>query len=165
MCRTCKSCGIEVGKGKSYCIECAKKKKSDAKSVWNKSLRKLKNGFNRQEEDTFLQNCVANGIDRTGLIRKEYTKLGKHPRSQPWLVKRLKELSIYKEPNMKILYNSMKSSMDEYYDKIRDEESQRRIIISQSKGFSIVSKLNCDCTNVLFHFFHDSFKSFRMIHS
>jgi len=146
MCRTCKSCGIEVGKGKSYCIECVKQKKSDAKHIWNKSIRKLKNGFNRQEEDTFLQNCVANGIDRTGLIRKEYTKLGKHPRSTNWLLQRMKELGIYNEPDMDSI--------------IWERDSENRINrenIAKSKGFSILdndnrrySKVKCDkCSTII----------------
>jgi hypothetical protein len=146
MCRTCKSCGIGVGKGKSYCIECVKQKKSDDKHIWNKTSRKLKNGFNRKEEDTFLQNCILNGIDTTGLIRKEYTKLGKHPRSANWLIKRLKELSIYKEPNMGLI--------------IWERDAENRISrenIAESKGFSVVdnsnrrhSKVKCNkCNNII----------------
>jgi hypothetical protein len=134
--RYCKSCAIEVGKGKKYCDSCRKKiKVSD-----NKQKRILRTGFTKSEENAFLNECMSNGIDTTGKIQNEYIRLGKKPRSQCWLIKRLKQLGIYKE------YDA-----SEYWDKIRKEETDKRINITQSKGFSIVSndtrlttKIKCD---------------------
>jgi hypothetical protein len=47
-----------------------------------------------------LQQCVSSGIDTTGLIQKEYKRIGKKSRSTSWIIGRLKELGLYKKPDM-----------------------------------------------------------------
>ena len=94
--RYCKKCNLPVGKGKSICVSC----KKEYKSLWNKNKRPLYNGFAREQENSFLQQCVSSGIDTTGLIQKEYKRIGKKSRSQQWIVSRLKELGLYKKPDM-----------------------------------------------------------------
>ena len=124
----CKYCSIEVGKGKQVCDTCRKKNKVSS----NKQKRVLKTGFTSNEENVFLNECVSNGIDTTGKIRNEYIRLGKPARSAGWLLRRMQELGIYNE-------NSLKNSLNEFWDKTRDKESQRRMDMAQNKGFSIVS--------------------------
>jgi hypothetical protein len=92
--RYCKKCNLPVGKGKSICDTC----KKEYKSIWDKNKRPLHNGFTREQETNFLQQCVSSGIDTTGLIQKEYKRIGKKSRSKNWIISRLKELGIYTLP-------------------------------------------------------------------
>ena len=148
MCRTCKICTTPVGKGKSYCVSCTKKKKSDASRIWENKKRLLKTGFTKNEENTFLIECINNGIDTTGKIVKEYIKLGKHARSVAWIIKRLKELGIYKTPDI----NSILWERDA-------KNRENRITIAKSKGFSIInndkrnhSKVKCNKCGTIFYY-------------
>ncbi len=138
--RNCKSCGISVGKGKSYCTECVKRRKSEWGREWDKNNYKLITGFTRHEEDDFLRNCVANGINTSGKIRKEYIRLGKHARSTVWIISKLKKLSIYEEPDVNLC-------VFELYAENREE----RINTAKSKEFSVIdnshrnsAKVKCD---------------------
>jgi hypothetical protein len=94
--RYCKKCNLPVGKGKSICVSC----KKEYKSIWDKNKRPLYNGFAREQENQFIQQCVSSGIDTTGLIQKEYKRIGKKSRSTVWILGRLKELGLYKKPDM-----------------------------------------------------------------
>jgi len=130
--RYCKSCSIEVGKGKQYCVDCYKKNNSIQKTISRNNSLKLRSGFTKNEENEFLKACVNSGIDTPNKIYNEYIRLGKHARSTVWLLRRMQELGIYNK-------DSLKNSLNEFWDKIRDKETQRRIDITQSRGFSIVS--------------------------
>lgn len=92
--RYCKECNLPVGKGKSLCVPC----KKELKKQWYKKNHILHTGFTIEQENQFLQQCVSSGIDTTGLIQKEYKQTGRVVRSQVWIIKRLKELGIYKIP-------------------------------------------------------------------
>jgi hypothetical protein len=92
--RYCKDCKVPVIKGRHRCDGCRNK----FKKQWYKTNHILHTGFTMEQETTFLQQCVSSGIETTGLIQKEYKRIGKKSRSQSWLIKRLKELGIYKLP-------------------------------------------------------------------
>lgn len=137
--RYCKSCSIEVGKSKQLCPTCYKKNRDFNGKHWNKT-RPLRTGFTKDEENTFLRECVSNGIDTTGKIIKEYIKLGRKHRSQPWLINRLKELGIYKIPDMDSIIWERDTN-----------ERENRVNIAKLNGFSIVdndnrrtAKVKCD---------------------
>ena len=96
--RYCKECNLPVGKGKHRCDPCNKEVIRIRKSLFNKNKRPLSNGFTREQETIFLQQCISSGIDTTGLIQKEYKRIGKKSRSKSWIISRLKELGIYTLP-------------------------------------------------------------------
>ena len=98
--RYCKECNTPVAKGKHRCDPCNKEVIRIKKSLFNKNKRPLSNGFAREQETQFLQQCVSSGIDTTGLIQKEYKRIGKKSRSTSWIIGRLKELGLYKKPDM-----------------------------------------------------------------
>jgi hypothetical protein len=130
----CKECGNINPKGRRYCSDmCVRTNLLRRRFL----KRKLKNEFTNAAETQFLIDCMSNGIDTTGKIQKEYISLGKKPRSVVWLIKKLKQLGIYKEPNM-----------DAFYERLRDSGRQKRLNISQSKGFSIVTNHNKRSTTV-----------------
>ena len=97
--RYCKECNIPIQKGRHRCDPCNKEVIRIKKSLFNKNKRPLYNGFTREQETQFLQQCVSSGIDTTGLIKKEYKRIGKKNRSTGWILSRLKELSLYKTPD------------------------------------------------------------------
>jgi hypothetical protein len=130
----CKECGNINPKGRRYCSNtCVRTNLLKRRFL----KRKLKNEFTNAAETQFLIHCMSNGIDTTGKIQKEYISLGKKPRSVVWLIKKLKQLSIYKEPNM-----------DTFYEQRRDSGRENRLNICQSKGFSIVTNHNRKNTTV-----------------
>jgi len=94
--RYCKECNIPIQKGIHRCDPC----KKELEHLWNKNQRPLHNGFTREQETEFMQQCVSSGIDTTGLIQKEYKRIGKKSRSKNWIINRLKELGLYKKPDM-----------------------------------------------------------------
>ena len=94
--RYCKECNIPIQKSKHRCDPC----KKELEHLWNKNQRPLHNGFTREQENSFLQQCISSGIDTTGLIQKEYKRIGKKSRSTSWILSRLKELGLYKMPDM-----------------------------------------------------------------
>ena len=98
--RYCKECNIPIQKGRHRCDPCNKEVIRIKKSLFDKNKRPLYNGFTREQETNFLQQCVGSGIDTTGLIQKEYKRIGKKSRSTPWIINRLKELGLYKKPDM-----------------------------------------------------------------
>jgi hypothetical protein len=98
--RYCKECNIPIQKGRHRCDPCNKEVIRIKKSLFDKNKRPLYNGFTREQENSFLQQCVSSGIDTTGLIQKEYKRIGKKSRSASWIIGRLKELGLYKKPDM-----------------------------------------------------------------
>ena len=94
--RYCKECNIPIQKGRHRCDPC----KKELKREWHKKNHILHTGFTMEQENQFLQQCVSSGIDTTSLIRNEYKQTGRVVRSQVWIIKRLKELGIYKLPTI-----------------------------------------------------------------
>lgn len=139
--RYCKECNLPVGKGKSLCVSC----KKELKREWYKKNHILHTGFTMEQETEFLQQCVSSGIDTTWLIRNQYKQTGRVVRSQVWIIKRLKELGIYKIPTSeRVVAIRDKELREQTYKLISDLEFT--IHTDNIKRKDIKVKCNhCDC--------------------